>query len=120
MHIHPLTRITDDEDDEANLIIAARVEFYDPDDHITRGFGQIAIDLHDLTDSSQGSPVVVTWNVDLRDLDRNLEHYDTVTRTYLFRLRIARDQMPAKTKLRAYFLSADGGRMQSQFRLPDG
>ena len=65
---------------------------------------------------SGANAALQTWNQDLRDLELNRRQYDDVTRTYLFRLQLTQPP-PAGSELRAFFLSADGKRMNAQIRL---
>jgi hypothetical protein len=115
LRIHPLSRIV--RSAGAPLLIEARIEFLDQDDNTSRGFGQLRIDLYDgARGALQKEQLQV--NQDLRDLELNRRHFDVVTRTYLFRIEVPENELPAEPELRAYFLAADGRRLnQATLRL---
>ncbi|MCP3904150.1 MAG: hypothetical protein GY715_11005 [Planctomycetes bacterium] len=104
MRVHPLTRITTNEDG-AEVVIEARLELVDSDGHTTKGTGVIECELVPRGTNER----VAYWKLDLGDLTVNRERYDEVTRTYLLRLELD-DQalLPERPELRAQFKSADG------------
>ena len=115
MRVHPLSQFANDRI-TGRLLIEARVEFLDAFAHTCKGVGHVRIDLHDADEES--TQPISTWILDLRDVTINLEHYDDLTRTYLFRLEVDPDTLPDKTELWAYFQSTEGKRMESSFLLP--
>ena len=116
VRIHPLTRFTTDRE-TGRLLIEARLEFLDSEEHTTKGFGQVRFDLHSASQRGD-SRSLENWNEDLRDLTVNLTHFDDVTRTYLFRLQVDEALLPKRAMLKVRFLSADGETTQADFRLP--
>ncbi|UCD74703.1 MAG: hypothetical protein JSV91_13055 [Phycisphaerales bacterium] len=116
IRIHPLTRFTTDRE-TGGLLIEARLEFLDAEGHNTKGLGQVRFDLHSAL-PSEDARSLENWNKDLRDLAENLNHFDDVTRTYLFRLEIEESLLPRRPMLKAYFLSADGATMENRFKFP--
>ena len=117
MRIHPLSQFVTDRR-SGELLIEARVEFLDDYEHTTKGVGLLVFDLYDAAPGADLSEPIQTWENDLSDLTVNLEHYDDLTRTYLFRLEIDPAQIPPEPELRAYFHSSRGRRMQDEFVLP--
>ena len=117
MRIHPLSQFVTDRR-SGELLIEARVEFLDAYEHTTKGVGQLAFDLYDAAPGGNLSEPIRTWAKDLGNLTVNLEHFDDLTRTYLFRLEIDPARIPPEPELRAYFHSWDGRRMQDEFILP--
>jgi len=116
MRLHPLTRLAGDLA-TGEQIIECRIEFEDPDHQTCRAVGQLSLQLYpDAFVPSGANAALQTWNQDLRDLELNRRQYDDVTRTYLFRLQLTQPP-PAGSELRAFFLSADGKRMNAQIRL---
>jgi hypothetical protein len=116
MRLHPLTRLTEDRATGVQ-IIECRIEFEDPDQQTCRAVGQLTIQLYpDATAPTGAGAALQTWNQDLRDLELNRRQYDDVTRTYLFRLQLTQPPPPG-AELRAFFLSADGKRMNGEIRL---
>lgn len=112
MRIHPLTRVIAGETDDM-ILIEARLEMFDLDDIPSRCVGRVGFEL--VADGgADEAELPVAWNMDIRDAADNLQHYDDVTQTYLFRLEINREQFPERAELRAYFLSSDGKAMRDR------
>ncbi len=116
LRIHPLTRLVVDTQTR-QPIIEVRLEFLDPDQHTTKGFGQVRIDLATSGTTAESSPPLATWSWDLRDSSVNRTLYDDVTRTYLLRLKVQSLVPGSKLQLRAYYLCATGQRLQATFGL---
>jgi hypothetical protein len=114
MRVHPSTRVMRDEP-SGRFVIETRIELFDPDGVTSKGVGQLTLELHDA--SSRGDEPVQIWNQDLRDLELNRRQYETVTRTYLFRLEIDASVFPNDPELKAFFLSADGQTLAATMRL---
>ncbi|MHC4947152.1 MAG: hypothetical protein ACYTG1_02665 [Planctomycetota bacterium] len=114
LRIHPLTRLAP-APDSTSLVIEARVEFFDADDHTTRGVGRVRFALHEAGRSPELSLPIASWIHDLRDAAVNERHFDDVTRTYLFRLEIDASQVSEPVDLYAFFVSATG----QALRVPD-
>ena len=115
MRLHPLTRLTRDEQ-TGQPIVECRLEFQDSDNQTSKAVGQLALQIYADSTTPTGSAALETWNQDLRDLQVNRRQYDDVTRTYLFRLQTTQP-LPPGCELRAFFLSADGRRMSAEMRL---
>lgn len=111
MRIHPLTQLATDRD-TGHLLIEARIEFLDVHGHTSKGVGLVLIDLHDAGRARQTEPLE-TWALNLADASVNRDHYDDLTRTYLFRLEFDPRILPERPELRAYFRSAEGRRYQA-------
>lgn len=114
MRVHPLSQIAPDRD-SGDPVIEARIEFLDPLDHTCKGVGQLQLEL---AAAGRSAGPIAQWQMDLRDPAVNRRHYDDVTRTYLFRLKIDPDKIPDEPALLAEFLSADGRHMEADYRLP--
>jgi hypothetical protein len=112
IRIHPLTRFVR-ESPSGRLILELRIEMQDEDGHTSKAYGRIRIDLHDRRGGTAGLASLATWEADLTDLTVNAERYDVVTRTYLFLLEISEDERPAQPEIRVYYLSADGGTLET-------
>jgi len=115
MRIHPLTRVISGEAD-GEILIEARLEMLDRDDIPTRGVGRVGFELIADGRVNDAEPPIA-WDMDIRDTAKNLQHYDDVTQTYLFRLEMDRSQFPEKAELLAYFLSSDGKAMRDRRKL---
>lgn len=115
MRVHPLTRVaTGDDGDGQHLEV--RIEFRDADGHTTRGLGELVVSLHG--SPGEASPID-SWRVDLTDLAVNAQRFDDVSRTYLLRLRVGPDELPARATLRASYRAADGRTLNAEHRLGD-
>lgn len=112
MNIHPLTRIAIDRATGAR-VLEARIEFLDQFQTTTRGYGQIRLELTDLASVTPESLTDV-WSIDLRDINRNVTHFDDVTRTYLFRLQLDDANVAARPELRVYFYGSDGAALKDR------
>ena len=112
MRIHPLTQLATDRE-TGELVLEVRIEFFDDESHTTKAIGQTLVDLLPGRRPGDEREPMETWVCDLVDPVSNFEHYDAVTRTYLFRLEFDPKIMPAEPVLRAYFHSRDGEHLES-------
>jgi hypothetical protein len=97
---------------DETAVIEARVEFFDQFGHTTKGMGLVRFELFPARPGGsrlEGAESLGVWGFDLNDLDTNLTHYDEVTRTYRFRLRLD----PSVTR-------PEQGRLVIGARTPDG
>lgn len=106
MRVHPATRIVPDAE-STQLVLETRVELADEFGDTAKGLGEVRIDLHN-PGARDAEPPLATWSIDLRDLAANRLHYDVVTRTYLFRLRIDRQLAEQRLEVRVFYRGADG------------
>ena len=115
MRIHPLTRALSDPETN-QLIIEARIEFFDADEETAKAAGMLTLQVHAGGGGGAiaGAQALKTWNLDLANLTFNREHYDDVTRTYLFKLEVGQADLSDRPELRAYFLSIDGRTMEAE------
>lgn len=118
MRIYPSTRFVQSGDDS---ILEARVELFDEMDDSVKGVGRFRIELFDRPRG--GNPGVgqrrYSWDISVLTLDDQRRYYDTITRSYLFRLKLE-DQTTARqeTVLQATFISPDGQRLEARSDLP--
>lgn len=111
MRLHPLTRLTTDQE-TGEPIIEARLEFRDQVGDMVKSVGQARFDLHDRDPRLGVTRTLESWELDLRDIDVNRVHYDDLTQTYVFRLQLNGIEPPTDAALRAYFLSVSGRRYE--------
>lgn len=80
MRLHPLTRILPDQ-------LEARVELMDQMDDVTKGVGQITLELYryELASLHHRGQLVQRWQTDISTLQTNEKFWDPITRTYVFR-----------------------------------
>lgn len=114
MRIHPLTRFTDDPRNPDQVLIETRIEFTDAWKDPCKALGIITLDLADGADATRYDPELDRYQIDLRDLDINVERWDPVTRTYVFKLEVSRFRIPQRPQLIVMFDSADGGRAEDR------
>jgi hypothetical protein len=119
MRVHPLTRLVtatgkDGPSPANHWIIETRVEFQDVDGLSTKACGQMTIQLYEGPTQKADEGRVKTWNSDLRDLAENQSRFDDVTRTYLFRLSIAPNELTEQSQLRVMFVSEDGKQFEDR------
>lgn len=118
------------------LIIEARIEFFDSDEETTKAVGMLTLQVYPDAATPSGSNAQKSWNLDLADLAFNRAHYDDVTRTYLFKLEVGPDDInsgsggggdgavgggaaggvggSSRAELRAFFLSSDGRSLEAR------
>ena len=66
-----------------------------------------------LTLESNDGRVVESWVLALSNLDTNRAHFDNVTRTYLVRLSLPKQDMPERAELLATLVLPDGERLSA-------
>jgi len=110
VRIHPLSHFTVDESGQSRGLYL-RLEFFDRFEHNTKGIGTIEFELFVGSEPSETigfANRLEVWVSDINDLDRNLERYDDVTRTYLFPLMVNSDlELPEKGQLVVTVLTQD-------------
>ena len=86
MRIYHLTQF--DRDAEGGLLILCHIEMLDAWGDVTKGTGDLVVQLFGPEESMQGSDLVqrLVWDIDLSDLDANGRMFDRVTRTYRVQL----------------------------------
>ena len=117
MHIHPLTRFVREPGATGGFLLEARIEFLDDWEDPTKSLGDLTLEL---SDRSGGRPLLY-GNLDLNDLARNAQQYDTITFTYVMRLRPEWENPPRPgdpIRLKAFLLSPDGEKYQAQYDIP--
>ncbi len=121
MVIYPLSQFVTDRA-SGQLLIEAHVEFLDEFGHTVKAVGQMTFELYDAADVKPGVAQVARWSgmaeLDLTDPNKNRDRYDPITRTYLFKLKVGRMDLPDTAELHADFQSADGQRFEADYVLP--
>lgn len=116
MRIHPLTRIVHDTS-TGGRILEARVEFEDAYGHTAKAIGHLRLELFDGIPNRTASNELIGWNIDLRNLDININHFDDVSRTYLARLQLDEDVPLGNAVLRATFNSINDVDLEARYPL---
>ena len=117
MRLHPLSRLVFTEGDEENCTLEARVEFSDRDQNISKVAGKIKLTLFDQDASGLVGEFIESWDINLEDLDENRRHFDDITRTYLFRLKLLKSKLRKRMELVAICNTADGKRFNASIAL---
>jgi hypothetical protein len=116
MRLHPLTLVSRD-DKAGEDLIEARVEFVDSVGDTAKAVAQFRFELHEEGAAAHDAEPLFVWAVDLRDLRANALHFDSITRTYLFRLAVKGGLAAHGRVLHAYALCTDGARFESSITL---
>ena len=118
MRVYPSTRFVES---EGFSILEARVELFDAMGDSVKGVGKFRIEIFDRPRG--GNPGVgqrrYSWEVSALTLADQHRYYDTITRSYLFRLKLE-DQATAhrETVLQVIFISPEGNRLKTHSDLP--
>jgi len=118
MRVYPSTRFVEGKGDS---MLEARIELFDEMDDSVKGVGKFRIELFDRPRG--GNPGVgrrrYSWDVSALTLADQRRYYDTITRSYLFRLKLE-DQATARreTVLRVTFILPEGKRLETRCDLP--
>lgn len=118
LRVYPSTDFSEGAD---GAMLVARIELADAMGDSVKGSGKFRLVLlgheHD-GDSSIGTPLY-SWRVPILSRADQYEHYDSVTRTYLFKLKMDRAYRGAQPPvLRVTFTSARGDRLEVEDTVP--
>lgn len=123
MRVHPFTSLEINES-EGGMILEVRMELLDQLGDPTKGVGDFRFELYasPSTASREGQEKrLFFWEAPMTTLEQNRQHYDPITRTYAFNLRMP-DAPPANEKLKlvVQFTDARGHRLVVQSPLSVG
>ncbi len=111
MRVHPFTSVEYDAQKDSH-VLEARIEMLDPAGDMTKAVGQFHFELYRVgRQASEGSlegDLLYAWDAPLLSLDSNQRHFDPITRTYLFKLRLDRQPEPG-SRLRVVAQFTDPG-----------
>ncbi|MAE62309.1 MAG: hypothetical protein CMJ49_13250 [Planctomycetaceae bacterium] len=118
MRIHPFTQITVDAE-TGSPMLDAHIELLDQAGDVTKGIGTLRFELVSVSDRASASAVndrrIEMWDVALETLDDNLQHFDRITRTYGFKLKLnAPPDNKARLRLHAQFTKPTGNRLTAE------
>jgi len=118
MRVHPFTAVEVDLG-EAGVRLEARVEMLDRLGDVTKAVGDFRFDLYHMPPGVYESPAEGTllyqWSAPMTTIEQNRRHWDSITRTYLFKLGM--DRLPRVTGrllLTAHFTDPGGRRLEAQ------
>lgn len=112
--VYPSTRFIRE---SGRAILEARFELYDEMGDPVKAAGTFQIELYSIDESLGNAPqrLLYTWSADTLTLDQQREHYDPITRGYLFRLGV--DNLKAArqaTLLKVAFTPAGRPRLEAE------
>ena len=116
MRIHPFTQIAVDENTRTP-ILETRVELLDQMGDVTKSAGRFRFEVYasPVNASSSQQRQVAVWMVPVNDLKTTRQHWDPITRTYVFKLTL--DQIPSddiRLRLNAQFIGPTSQRLTDE------
>lgn len=114
IRVYPSTRFIRE---SGRAILEARFELYDEMGDPLKAAGTFQVELYSIDESLGNAPqrLLYTWSADTLTLDQQREHYDPITRGYLFRLGV--DNLKAArqaTLLKVAFTPAGRPRLEAE------
>lgn len=96
--VYPSTRFIRE---SGRSVLEARFELYDEMGDPVKYAGTFKIELYSVDENLGNTPrrLLYSWNADLLSLDEQREHYDPITRGYLFRLGVDNLKIAKQTTL---------------------
>jgi hypothetical protein len=123
MRLHPLSRMVPPEKDgPANgALVEARLELTDQFGDVTKSPGALYFELYayqSLVPNHHGDRISL-WNFDLSVPQSNKDHWDAITRTYLFKLPVPADALKKEKRaiLSATLTLPSGQRLQDDLAI---
>jgi len=120
IRVYPSTRLIQE---SGRAILEARFELFDEMGDSVKSSGSYRIELFSVDESQTNAPrrLLYKWNTDVFSIDKQKEHYDPITRGYLFRLGVD-DLNIAKetTLLRVSFVSVGRPRLSAEAVIKSG
>jgi hypothetical protein len=110
MRVHPFTAFSLDAA-SGPPVLEVRIELLDRVGDVTKGVGDFRFELYGLHEkaSQQGEEErLFQWDASMNTVDENQQHYDPITRTYGFRLKLAAAP-PGGQKLKLLVQLTDAG-----------
>ena len=122
MRVHPFTTVRFDPRRGA-LVLEARMEMLDQFGDVTKGVGDFRFELYSATErgASGDRRRLALWEAPMATLEQNRRHYDPITRTYAFDLKVL-DHPPegGPLLLVVHFADAAGRAHQAEAKLGFG
>lgn len=114
IRVYPSTRFVRESD---RAVLEARFELYDEMGDPVKDAGTFQVELYSVDESLGNSPqrLLYTWSAQTLTLDQQREHYDPITRGYLFRLGV--DNLRAAKQaslLKVAFTPVDRPRLEAE------
>jgi len=118
MRVHPFSTFEPGDEPET-LVLEARVELLDRVGDTTKGVGRFRFELYQIAAaaSREGEDLrLMQWDGSIDTLELNRRHYDPITRTYVFKLKIDEPIEPRqKLRLDVQYTNQVDERLSTQF-----
>ncbi len=114
IRVYPSTRFIQE---SGRAILEARFELFDQMGDPMKAAGTFRIELYSVDESLGSAPqrLLYTWNAETMTLAQQREHYDPITRGYLFRLGVDNLRIAKQaTLLKVAFTPVDKPRMNAE------
>lgn len=101
VRVHPFTTLKAGDASEP-MVLEARIEMVDAAGDVTKGVGELRFELYLLGATAQDAGKerqLMRWDASLVTIEQNQRHYDPITRTYSFKLKLEQPP-PTGGKLR--------------------
>lgn len=101
VRVHPFTTLKAGEPGDP-IVLEARIEMIDQAGDVTKGVGELRFELYAEAATAQNAGKerqLMRWEAALLTLAQNQRHYDPITRTYSFKLKLI-EPLPNGMKLR--------------------
>ncbi len=115
LEVHPFSSVSFDRRDRG-WVLEARLRLLDRLEDVTKSDGVVRLELYDVpavASKAEGGRRQGVWEAPLHTLNQHRRHYDPITRTYVFRLKLDRRPAP-RVRLVAQFTHLNGQRMMSE------
>jgi len=116
IRVYPTSRFATYRDGKA-VVLDARIELLDEMDDSIKAAGEFHFELLDELDKGRTALArrLYSWDVPMFTLEEQRQHYDKVTRAYLFRLKMDEPFFPAKdTTLKAVYIPPKGRTLKDE------
>ena len=118
IRVHPFTAIEVNRED-STVTLEARVEMLDRLGDVSKGVGDFRFELYRMTrdvyETSADGELLYQWSAEMTTIDQNRQHWDSITRTYLFRLQLERlPRVDGRLLLVVHFTDPGGRRLSAQ------
>lgn len=100
---------------EGRTLLEARVEFLDEMGDSVKAVGEVRVELYPAADAQGRADRLYVWDVSLRSLAQQREHYESITRAYRFRLKLDEAKLLSRSAtLVVTFTDTRGQRLYTQ------
>lgn len=114
MRVYPSTRFMVN---DGQVVLEARIELFDEMGDSVKGVGNFHLELHTV-DDKKASKRLYAWDVTTRTLAEQRRYYESITRAYLFPVKLPSDKaLDREVSLEVVFTPPRGRRLVTQAKL---